>query len=134
MGKPVKIVDLANRLIERAGLRPGSDVQVVFSGMRPGEKLSEELTSNRENAKRTASPGIFLVESPDVAPQEVCEALDLLESRALTGDDYGVLRMMQKIVPEYRSAQPASRTSPSSSVELRGLASSVSTSDAAIAD
>jgi len=134
MGKPVKIVDLAKRLIERAGLRPGSDVQVVFSGMRPGEKLSEELTYSKENAKRTSTPGIFLVESPDIAPQEICEALDLLESRALTGDDYGVLRMMQKIVPEYRQTHPAARTSPSNSMELRSLASSGSKNDAAIAD
>ena len=102
MGRPVKIVDLAHRLIERAGLRPGSDVSIVFSGPRPGEKLSEELTSSKESAKRTPIPGIWLLESPDVAPVELCEALDLLEGEAIAGRDYGVVQMMQKVIPEYR--------------------------------
>jgi FlaA1/EpsC-like NDP-sugar epimerase len=102
MGRPVKIVDLAHRLIERAGLRPGSDVSIVFSGPRPGEKLSEELTSSKESAKRTAIPGIWLLESPHVAPVELCEALDLLEGEAIAGRDYGVVQTMQKIIPEYR--------------------------------
>ena len=106
MGRPMKIVDLAHRLIEKAGLRPGSDVPIVFSGTRPGEKLSEELTSNRESARRTAVRGIFLVESPDVIPQEICESLDVLETMAASGDDYGVLRAMQKVLPEYRPARP----------------------------
>jgi FlaA1/EpsC-like NDP-sugar epimerase len=103
MGRPVKIVDLARRLIERAGLRPGADVSIVFSGTRPGEKLSEELTSSKEAAKRTPIPGIWSVESPDIAPTELYEALDLLESHAAEGDHYAVLRLMQKIIPEYRS-------------------------------
>src|SRR5215471_15255192 len=111
MGQPVKILDLARRLIEKAGLRPGHDVPIVFSGARPGEKLSEELTLKTENAKRTAVPGIWLVESecPAVNPRQLCEALDLLESQAADGDDYAVLRLMQEIVPEYRPLLTSSR-------------------------
>jgi FlaA1/EpsC-like NDP-sugar epimerase len=102
MGRPVKIVDLAHRLIERAGLRPGADVPIIFSGMRPGEKLREELTSSKEAAKPFTIPGVWAVESPDVPPVELCEALDLLEAHAARGDDHAVLRLMQKIIPEYR--------------------------------
>jgi len=110
MGTPVKIVDLAHRVIERAGLRPGADVSVVFSGTRPGEKLSEELTSGKETAKSTAIPGIWVVESQDVAPRELVEALNRLERHASEGDDQSVLRLMQKILPEYRPMHPVRRS------------------------
>jgi len=123
MGRPMKIVDLAHRLIEKAGLRPGTDVPIVFSGTRPGEKISEELTSSRENARRTAAHGIYLVESPDVIPQEICEALDLVERLGASGDDYGVLRAMQKILPEYRPARPLARPSVTNGDERQEAAS-----------
>ncbi len=110
MGTPVKIVDLAHRVIERAGLRPGADVSVVFSGTRPGEKLSEELTSGKETAKTTAIPGIWVVESQDVVQRELVEALDQLEMHASEGDDQSVLRLMQKILPEYRPMHPVRRS------------------------
>jgi len=110
MGTPVKIVDLAHRVIERAGLRPGADVSVVFSGTRQGEKLSEELTSGKETAKTTAIPGIWVVESQDVVQRELVEALDRLEMHASEGDDQSVLRLMQKILPEYRPMHPVRRS------------------------
>jgi FlaA1/EpsC-like NDP-sugar epimerase len=123
MGRPVKIVDLAHRLIERAGLRPGGDVPIVFNGMRPGEKLSEELTYSTENAMPTPVAGIFTVKSPVVAPEELIESLDMLESLAESGDDRAVIRMMQKIIPEYRQTHRP-RHAPSAAKDSREAAAS----------
>src|SRR6185295_14518703 len=60
MGEPVKIVDLARDLISLSGLKEGEDIDVVFSGMRPGEKLFEELSTHGEQADKTRHPKIFV--------------------------------------------------------------------------
>ena len=59
MGKPVKITDMACRMIKLAGLQPDKDIEIVYTGLRPGEKLYEELLYNEENSTPTLNPKIF---------------------------------------------------------------------------
>jgi FlaA1/EpsC-like NDP-sugar epimerase len=68
MGEPVRIVELARRMIRLAGLREPDDVEIIFTGLRPGEKLHEQLTSDDETAAATTIERIRLVDSPSGAP------------------------------------------------------------------
>lgn len=74
MGDPIKIVDLANKMIELSGLRPQEDIDIQFVGLRPGEKLFEELCHNSENMDRTVHPKVMRLK---------CEAMPLAEIRLL---------------------------------------------------
>jgi FlaA1/EpsC-like NDP-sugar epimerase len=68
MGKPVKILDLANNMIRRAGLEPGKDIRVDFIGLRPGEKMYEELSLEQETLRKTENNKIFVCSPMDIAP------------------------------------------------------------------
>jgi FlaA1/EpsC-like NDP-sugar epimerase/lipopolysaccharide/colanic/teichoic acid biosynthesis glycosyltransferase len=83
MGEPVRIYDLAADLIRLHGLEPERDIQIIFSGLRPGEKLHEELTSRAEQVRETAHPGIWVAtEPPPVPDEELVVVLDRLECLA----------------------------------------------------
>lgn len=105
MGEPVRMVDLAHDLITLSGLRPGVDIEVVFTGMRPGEKLFEELSTAEEAAERTRHPRIFVGR---IAPSEWRDVLARVSrlravvDRAADGDD--VRRALSEMVPEYTAA------------------------------
>jgi FlaA1/EpsC-like NDP-sugar epimerase len=102
MGEPVKIVDLANDLIKLSGLRPGADIEVIYTGVRPGEKLSEELYLTAETADRTTHPKILVARR---APDETLGLADrLVELRAAVAghDEAEVRRLIAELVPEYR--------------------------------
>lgn len=122
MGEPVKIADLARDLIELSGLEVGRDVEVVFTGLRPGEKLFEELFIPGEVYARTAHQKIFVANNgaaPDTArcepvaesaeesqaaprqPQVLVEA-DALIAAAQSGDSSEVMRRLKALVPEYQ--------------------------------
>lgn len=75
MGKPVKILDLANDLIKFSGLRPGQDIKIEFTGLRPGEKLYEELLTKDEGLSRTVNEKIFVGRPKPLAPEELIAAL-----------------------------------------------------------
>jgi FlaA1/EpsC-like NDP-sugar epimerase len=111
MGEPIRIVDLARRLIERAGLRPEVDIPIVFSGPRPGEKLDEQLTFENERTNPTGHPGICRVLSGTPAPEALSAQLDELERLARASDSDGALAIMSEIVPEFRRARPQRQTS-----------------------
>jgi len=99
MGEPVKIVDLARDLIRLSGLREGEDIEIQFSGMRPGEKLFEEIATDAEQADKTAHPKIFVgrVRRPEL---DVVTAW-LPEIRALTQDvSANALAFLRRNVPE----------------------------------
>lgn len=101
MGKPVRIVDLARQMIRLAGLRPGSDIQITFSGLRPGEKLFEEIFHGAEPPVPTHQDGI-LVASPRTVPQDALQAfLDRMEACARAGDMVAVMDDLRALVPEY---------------------------------
>lgn len=105
MGNPVRILDMANDLIRLSGLQPGRDIKIVFSGIREGEKLREELFSPGEAFHRSEYDRI-LISSPQFIPdlQAFEEAVNQLIEKAPYLQPKALIRMMQKIVPEYHPA------------------------------
>jgi len=80
MGKPVKINDLAINLIKLSGLIPGKDIQIVETGLRPGEKLYEELLADTETTKATHHKQIFIAATTTMSPGEVTELIRLVKT------------------------------------------------------
>jgi FlaA1/EpsC-like NDP-sugar epimerase len=103
MGEPVKIVDLARDLITLSGLVPGEDVEIEFSGVRPGEKLFEELTVTDENADKTRHPKIFVGRTCAPPLEEVERGLHTLVQSENICEPATVREAFQKMVPEYKS-------------------------------
>ena len=110
MGEPVKIVDLARDLVTLSGLRPDEDIEIKFSGVRPGEKLYEELATDGENAEKTKHPKIFTgrikPHSWDVVQVGVQALLELASSLSVDR----VRAAIADLVPEYRAAQGTAGT------------------------
>jgi FlaA1/EpsC-like NDP-sugar epimerase len=101
MGQPVKIVDLARQMIRLAGLRPDHDVQIRFTGLRPGEKLFEELFHGSEAPLPTGHPGL-LIATPRVADRvRVGTALDGIEADCRAGRIDRALAKLKQLVPEF---------------------------------
>ncbi len=101
MGKPVKIVDLARRMIRLAGLRPDEDVEIRFTGLRPGEKLFEELFHGKEAPNPTAFEGL-LVATPRTADAAlVGRAIDEVASACRAGNGRAALAQLSRLVPEF---------------------------------
>lgn len=102
MGQPVKIVDLANDMIRLCGLEPGRDVEVRFTGIRPGEKLYEELNLDDENAGRTRHPRIFIGRKDAHDLEQLEEHVRELIELADCGDPARMRGKFNEIVPEYQ--------------------------------
>ena len=100
MGQPVKIVDLANRMIKLSGAK---NVKVEFTGLRPGEKLYEEVLNDLEGTKPTFHEKIRIAEVREYDYDKVCKDIDELISISRNYDDMATVRKMKQIVPEYRS-------------------------------
>jgi O-antigen biosynthesis protein WbqV len=109
MGQPVRILDLATQMIKLAGLRPGEDIQITFTGLRPGEKFYEELFHFSENAVKTSHESIFLA-SPRFTDMAVLrKALDQLFVLCTERKTDEALAMLKRLVPEFQSLQPTSK-------------------------
>jgi FlaA1/EpsC-like NDP-sugar epimerase len=104
MGEPVKIVDLARDLIELSGLRPDVDIQIQFSGLRPGEKLFEELLLRGEAYDKTPHAKIMVghIQSPPIDALKA--ALAGLQNAAEAGDEARARRCLAALVPESKLA------------------------------
>ncbi len=103
MGQPVKIVDLARDLIRLSGLELGRDIEIEFIGMRPGEKLYEELFITGEDYKRTQHNKIFLAaNASDLVPSEADEWVDDLIDFAHLHQTDRLFETLQKLVPEFK--------------------------------
>jgi FlaA1/EpsC-like NDP-sugar epimerase len=100
MGEPVKILDLARDMISLSGLRPGEDVEIVFTGMRPGEKLYEEVATTGENVARTGHPKIFVGTIRPIDSARLEAALGDLEASAWRNDEAAIREMLGRIIPE----------------------------------
>lgn len=103
MGRPVKIVDLAKNMIRLAGLEPGKDIQIEYTGLRPGEKLYEELLNDEELVKPTSHDKIMIAKVREYDYDEILSRFDVLIDLANRNQDYLVVRAMKEIVPEYKS-------------------------------
>ena len=105
MGKPVKIVDLARQMIELSGLRPDTDIEIKFTGLRSGEKLFEELNCSGENYKPTQHPRIMrFLSSPRSLP-EVQRLFEHIEAGIYKLDDDALKQSLLTLVPEYTPFQ-----------------------------
>ncbi len=103
MGDPVKIVDLAERMIRLAGYTPNEDIKIEFIGLRPGEKLYEEVLSNEENTEPTRHDKIRVARVREYKRKEVLEAYDKLAGLALAVKAEDSVRLMKQVVPEFKS-------------------------------
>jgi FlaA1/EpsC-like NDP-sugar epimerase len=102
MGEPVKIVDLAKDLIRLSGLTPGEDIKITFTGLRPGEKLFEELYQGHEDHLPTEHEKILRVTTSTVPPEELLPAIDLLYDLTRLGKLNEALSLITALAPEYR--------------------------------
>jgi FlaA1/EpsC-like NDP-sugar epimerase len=104
MGSPVKIVDLARDLITLSGLKPGEDIKIIFTGMRPGEKLFEELSVSSEHAEKTKHPKIFIGRIAAADSQALAQKVSALEKAAGENNAAALPALIKAIVPEYSGA------------------------------
>ena len=103
MGKAVKIVDLATRMVKLSGLNLGEDIEIVYTGLRPGEKLFEELLNNQENTSPTHHPQIMIAkvkpQNFDLINKQIDELVELFDSQ----NNMAIVQKMKDIVPEFLS-------------------------------
>jgi FlaA1/EpsC-like NDP-sugar epimerase len=114
MGEQIRIFDLAEDLIRLSGLEPGRDIEIVFTGIRPGEKLSEELWDQWAHYEPTSHPDIVLLADEDLLGGEIlASTVDELAHMAREGDVKGIIRLLDEFIPgaAVRSAPPPDLTS-----------------------
>jgi FlaA1/EpsC-like NDP-sugar epimerase len=109
MGQPVKIVDLARNLILLSGLRPDQDVRIEFTGVRPGEKLYEELTSYEENTAPTFHEKIKIFTGAVVSFEEMQSRLAVIRRLCAARDGRGLLLELKDLVPDYNPSKQVLR-------------------------
>ena len=103
MGKPVKIVDLAKKMISLSGLRQDIDIKIKYTGLRPGEKLYEELLYQKENTLPTDNPKIFRAQTIRYEHREIRNHINRLLNTAYTYNKLETVRFMKYIDPEFKS-------------------------------
>ncbi len=102
MGEPVKISYLAEQMIRLAGKEPGEEVEIVYTGLRPGEKLFEELFHEQEALTATGHEKILLARHREAGWQQLCEALDATEQTCSSHEEARLKELLHEVVPEYR--------------------------------
>lgn len=103
MGKSVKIVDLAKKMIRLSGLQLGKDIQIQYSGLRPGEKLYEELLTAGENTKPTHHEKILIAKVQTYPKKDIEVVLKKLEGALEQQDVLLLVRLLKEMIPEYKS-------------------------------
>ncbi|WNM08962.1 nucleoside-diphosphate sugar epimerase/dehydratase [Komagataeibacter nataicola] len=101
MGTPVRILELARQMIVLAGLRPGRDVQIRFTGLRPGEKLAEDLFYSQEILQPTGCPSLRMATPRTVDLAQVVNIMDALTVACRNGDSARALDLARRLVPEF---------------------------------
>jgi FlaA1/EpsC-like NDP-sugar epimerase len=124
LGEPVRILELAEKFIRLSGKLPGKDIQIVFTGLRPGENLEEERMSTREASLPTSSEQIRIKQTPEISGPELMEKLSQLFAALDVGDTNGVLTDLCELVPEcvppFRQSQTPSTSMTRLPAELGG--------------
>jgi len=110
MGEPIKIVDLAHQMIRLAGLRPDRDIAIEYIGLRPGEKLCEELFHPSESLMPTENPAIRLAAPRTADYAMLARSIDELEDNARSRREERVLQILDRLVPEYNRSAPGARS------------------------
>ena len=105
MGKPVKIYDLAENLIRLSGYTPNSDIKIEITGLRPGEKLYEELLMNNDNLTKTAHNKIFIDKPETISLNKIIKQIDDLLFVAKIGNKNMLKDKLKEIVPTYNSSE-----------------------------
>lgn len=103
MGEPVKITELATKMIRLSGYEPGKEIRIEFTGLRPGEKLFEEILKNEDEIMPTHHKKILISKASHVNYDTIKSNVEQLVSLAKTNQVYDVVRQMKQIVPEYKS-------------------------------
>lgn len=103
MGKPVKIYDLAKKMISLSGLEIGKDIEIVFTGLREGEKLYEELLNTKEGTIPTHHSKILKAKVAEYSYQEINSLIELFEDLVHDKNELKLVALMKEIVPEYKS-------------------------------
>jgi FlaA1/EpsC-like NDP-sugar epimerase len=106
MGDPIRIMDVARRLIESAGLRPGRDIEIKITGIRQGEKLHEQLWLEGANVSQTRFTRVYKVLAPE-PPPDLAGRIAELEQIALRGADVEVLDSLRGLPIEWREMDRA---------------------------
>jgi len=101
MGEPVRILDLARKMILLSGLDPDTDIRIEFSGIRPGEKLCEELSAYEENTLPTRHSQIRVFSGSGVKREALSRCLEDLREAVGTRNAEGAVLGLQELIPEY---------------------------------
>jgi FlaA1/EpsC-like NDP-sugar epimerase len=104
MGEAIRIVDLATHMITMAGHVAGGDIPIVFTGLRPGEKIAEEIFTEEEEETQVARNRILVAKSPP-PPEDLVERIRRLHQVVDTVDRIGIRRILREMLPSYRSAE-----------------------------
>jgi FlaA1/EpsC-like NDP-sugar epimerase len=100
MGEPVFIRDLARQMIRLSGMTQKSEIEIIYTGLRPGEKMSEELFHTSEELKHTSHPKLLLAKSTlTLNPTQFLDELEQLHGAALSHDGEKIVRHLERIVP-----------------------------------
>ena len=103
MGEPVKILDLARNMIRLAGFTPEKDIPIIFTGLRPGEKLYEELLNQKETTLPTSNDKIMVARVREFDYDEVSPMIDRLIETSRQSKPFTTVSLMKRLVPEYIS-------------------------------
>ena len=103
MGKPVKIIDLAKKMIKLSGLELGKDIDIKISGLRAGEKLYEELLNNKENTLPTHHPQIMIAKVEPANLEDIINPINNLIKSPSASDNFDLVKEIKILVPEYIS-------------------------------
>jgi FlaA1/EpsC-like NDP-sugar epimerase len=110
MGKPVRILDMAKNIIRLSGFTPDREIKIVFTGLRPGEKLYEELLNDKERTMATHHPKIMIAKVRDYPFAEVKEMIEELAGPFHQGNPRAAVKMIKEFIPEYISNNSVYRT------------------------
>jgi FlaA1/EpsC-like NDP-sugar epimerase len=124
MGEPVKISYLAEQMIRLSGRIPGEDIEIIYVGLRPGEKLYEELFHEKEQLKQTEHEKVFLAHHRKVDWDSLTHKLEQMVAACETMDEAKLSELLEELVPEHRDTVDKSASTTSSANVLYLIPSS----------
>jgi FlaA1/EpsC-like NDP-sugar epimerase len=103
MGKSIKIIDLAHKMIQLAGLEVNKDIKVKFTGLRPGEKMFEEVLNTNEGTSKTHHPKILIGKVSNENFKNIEQTITKIEASIKTQENNNIVKLMKEIIPEFKS-------------------------------